>query len=49
MFQWVERKAKPVMHKREEHVNLNQQGSAVLYNWSLPVICEFERIEPAND
>ena len=30
-------------------VNLIQQGSAVPYNWFLPVISEFEQIEFAND
>ena len=49
MFQWVEIKAKPVMRKRKERVNLSQQGSAVPYNWFLPVICEFKRFEFAND
>ena len=49
MFQWAEIKAKPVMRKRKERVNLSQQGSAVPYNWFLPVICEFKRFEFAND
>ena len=35
--------------KREERVNLLQQGSAVPYNWFLPVISEFELIEFTND
>ena len=35
--------------KRERCVNLIQQGSAVPYNWFLPVISEFEFIESAND
>jgi len=42
----VEGKAKPVF---KECVNLIQQGSAVLYNWFLPVICKFEFIELSND
>ena len=33
----------------KECVNLIQQGSAVLYNWFLPVIREFEYIELSND
>ena len=33
----------------KECVNLNQQGSAVLNNWFLPVIRGFELIEQAND
>ena len=33
----------------KERVNLLQQGSAVPYNWFLPVISEFEYIKPAND
>ena len=33
----------------KECVNLIQQGSAVPYNWFLPVISEFEFIEFAND
>ena len=33
----------------KECVNLIQQGSAVLYSWFLPVICEFELIELSND
>jgi hypothetical protein len=33
----------------KECVNLIQQGSAVLYNWFLPVICELELIELPND
>ena len=49
MFQWAEIKAKPVMRKRKERVNLSQQGSAVPYNWFLPVIHEFEHIEFVND
>ena len=44
MFQWAEIKAKPVMQKRKERVNLSQQGSAVPYNWFLPVIREFKRL-----
>jgi hypothetical protein len=32
-----------------ECVSLIQQGSAVLYNWFLPVIRRFEQIEQAND
>ena len=48
-FQWVEIKAKPVMRKRKERINLSQQGSAVPYNWFLPVISGFELIESAND
>ena len=35
--------------RRERCVNLIQQGSAVPYNWFLPVISEFEFIEFAND
>ena len=31
------------------HVNLRQQGSAVPYNWFLPVISKFEFIELTND
>ena len=34
---------------QKERVNLRQQGSAVRYNWFLPVICGFEWIEAAND
>ena len=49
MFQWAQIKAKPVMRERKERVNLSQQGSAVPYNWFLPVISEFEFIEFAND
>ena len=45
----MEIKAKPVMQKREGRVNLIQQGSAVVYNWFLPVISGFELIEFAND
>ena len=33
----------------KEWVNLIQQGSAVPYNWFLPVISGFELIESAND
>ena len=33
----------------KECVNLIQQGSAVPYNWFLPVISGFELIEFAND
>jgi len=33
----------------KECVNLIQQGNAVLYNWFLPVIREFELIELSND
>jgi hypothetical protein len=33
----------------KECVNLIQQGNAVLYNWFLPVIREFELIKPSND
>ena len=33
----------------KERVNLLQQGSAVPYNWFLPVISGFEQIEFAND
>ena len=33
----------------KECVNLRQQGSAVPYNWFLPVISEFKLIEFAND
>ena len=44
MFQWAEIKAKSVMRKRKERVNLSQQGSAVPYNWFLPVIREFKEI-----
>jgi hypothetical protein len=33
----------------KECVNLIQQGSAVLYSWFLPVICEFEFLELSND
>ena len=33
----------------KECVNLIQQGSAVLYSWFLPVICEFEFLKLAND
>ena len=33
----------------KERVNLRQQGSAVPYNWFLPVISEFKLIEFAND
>ena len=35
--------------RRERCVNLIQQGSAVPYNWFLPVISGFESIESAND
>ena len=35
--------------RREECVNLLQQGSAVLYNWFLPVIREFKNFEFSND
>ena len=31
------------------HINLFQQGSAVLYNWSLPVISRFEHLKSADD
>ena len=48
--EWAELITKPVMPKRQEGcVNLIQQGSAVPYNWFLPVISEFELIEFAND
>ena len=33
----------------KERVNLIQQGSAVRYNWFLPVIRGFEKIELSND
>ena len=33
----------------KEYVNLIQQGSAVPYNWFLPVISGFDSIEFAND
>ncbi len=33
----------------KERVNLIQQGSAVPYNWFLPVISEFNLIKFAND
>ena len=42
-------KGEAVMRKWKERVNLSQQGSAVPYNWFLPVICEFKRFEFAND
>ena len=45
----MEIKAKPVMRERKERVNLSQQGSAVPYNWFLPVIHKFELIEVVND
>ena len=32
------------MRERKERVNLSQQGSAVPYNWFLPVIREFKEI-----
>ena len=35
--------------RRERCVNLFQQGSAVPYNWFLPVISGFEFIEFSND
>ena len=44
MFQWAEIKAKPVMRKWKERVNLSQQGSAVPYNWFLPVIRGFKEV-----
>ena len=31
------------------HINLFQQGSAVLHNWSLPVISRHEHIKSADD
>ena len=36
-------------HPPKKCVNLLQQGSAVPYNWFLPVISGFEFIEFAND
>jgi hypothetical protein len=45
-FQWVEEKSETCV---KECVNLIQQGSAVLYNWFLPVIRKFELIELSND
>ena len=50
MLNGRKRKVKPVMlEKAGRHVNLLQQGSAVPYNWFLPVISGFEQIEFAND
>ena len=49
MFQWAEIKAKPVMRKRKERVNLSQQGSAVLDRTGFTSDQRIQKIEASDD
>ena len=47
--EWAELITKPVRPQRRNVLTLFSKGSAVPYNWFLPVISEFECIEFSND